>query len=541
MSTTYKFRRNIDIGSLDAESDKFLLTAFVDKEDLEILQNTNDPKCILLGRTGVGKSALIRYLENNEENIVRIAPESISLRHLSNSDIINYFKNLDVKLDLFYKVLWKHVFIVELIKLYFTNNIQKSKSILEWIKERFPDKKRKKAIDYLEKWEDKFWEDTEYRVKELETSLENRFKGEVGSGINLSDLFEATGKSEEETKEARKVKYEVINKAQKVINESQIEEIQSIIEMMKKELFAKTQKQFFIVVDDLDKEWVSNKIVYDLIKSLIDTLKELSEVSNIKIIIALRTNILKKIFKENSNRGVQREKYNNLYLEIHWSRTELMTLINNRLAELMKGQYTNETPLIDEVLPQQHKKHGDCFDYMLKRTFMRPRDIIDFFNKCIKNSDEKAKFSWEIIRTAEDEYSHERLRALNDEWIENYGNLFVLYSFLKGKEPQFTRAEIEKVAGEHFINIIASSEVSQLSGDLQSHFKKYGETFVITPLLNKVLIILYEVGLIGIKISPSSKVEYIYNSYSSYEESDIKDETKFFVHPMFKKALRMSN
>src|SRR5690606_9289136 len=131
----------------------FLLSSFVDKNDISILRDMNDSKCILLGRTGSGKSALIKYLEEHEEDIVRIDPESMSLRHLSNSNIINYFKTLDVKLDLFYKVLWKHVFIVELIKLYFDNNLSKSQGILDWIKSKTDDKyiKKKQSIEYLEK------------------------------------------------------------------------------------------------------------------------------------------------------------------------------------------------------------------------------------------------------------------------------------------------------------------------------------------------------------------------------------------------------
>ena len=207
----------------------------------------------------------------------------------------------------------------------------------------------------------------------------------------------------------------------------------------------------------------------------------------------------------------------------------------------MKGQYTNDTPRIEDVLPLGHKKHGVAFDYILERTFMRPRDVIDFFNKCIKNADDKAKFSWEIIRIAEEEYSHERLRALNDEWLENYGNLFVLYKFLKGTEPQFTRAEIQQSASDHFIEIITDATIKELSESLIADFTAYGENFAVLPLLNRVLIILYEIGLLGIKISPEKKIEYVFSSYSVYEESDLSDATKFFVHPMFRKALRIKH
>ena len=166
----------------------------------------SNPKSILLGRTGTGKSALIKHLEENESHVVRIEPESMSLRHLSNSTIIKYFQDLDVKLDLFYKVLWKHVFIVELIKLYYNNDIKKSRSILEWLKEQFPDKSRKTSIEYLEKWEDKFWENTEYRIKELEISLENRFKGEFGGKTDLKDIIALSAKAEKEKIDSKTIK-----------------------------------------------------------------------------------------------------------------------------------------------------------------------------------------------------------------------------------------------------------------------------------------------------------------------------------------------
>ncbi|WP_305983485.1 P-loop ATPase, Sll1717 family [Roseivirga thermotolerans] len=537
----YKFRRNVDIGSLAAEDDKFLLTAFVDKHDLTILRDMKDPKCILIGRTGCGKSALIRYIEENESHVARISPESMSLRHLSNSDIINYFRKINVKLDLFYKVLWKHVFIVELIKLHFDGDLTKSKGILDWIKSNTSDKykNKKQSIEYLEQWEDRFWENTEYRIKELETSLEKRFKGEFGGNLDLNQIIKLAAKGESEQKNSKTVKYEVINKAQKVVNESQIEHIRNIIDMMKNELFSRTQKKYFIIIDDLDKEWVSNTIVYDLIKSLIETIKDFSKVANIKIVIALRTNIHKKIFKENISRGIQREKYNHLYLDIQWNKEELLELLDNRLRELMKNNYTSDSPKVDDILPSANKKQSSGFEYIVERTFMRPRDVIDFFNKCIKNADGKTKISREVIRKAEDEYSHERLRALNDEWIENYGNIHCIYKFLKGCPNGFKIEDIISVVEDSFLDSIGNNEVLRLSIGLQASFREFGEKYDTKKLLKEVLIILYEIGLLGIKQNTENRKEYIYESYSAYEVDDIIESTRFYVHPMFHKALRI--
>src|ERR1035437_5689529 len=179
-------------------------------------------------------------------------------------------------------------------------NEDKAKSFVDWIKSQFPDKSKQKSIEYLEKWETQFWESTEYRIKELETSLENRFKGEMGGKINIKELIELSDHEETEHKDSKTIKYEVLNKAQKVVNDSQIELINDIIQLMKTKMFSKTQKKYFIVIDDLDKEWVSSEIVYDLLKSLLDTIKDFIVIPNIKIVIALRTNIHRKILKVNS-------------------------------------------------------------------------------------------------------------------------------------------------------------------------------------------------------------------------------------------------
>ncbi len=105
----------------------------------------------------------------------------------------------------------------------------------------------------------------------------------------------------------------------------------------------------------------------------------------------------------------------------------------------------------------------------------------------IKHADGKTRISRDVLRLAENEYSHERLRALNDEWIENYGNLFCLYGFLKGTSDGFKRNEIIEQAEEYFVEIIGNDEIKQLNEELQLFFNNYGNDFEAMKLLNKVL------------------------------------------------------
>jgi hypothetical protein len=205
----------------------------------------------------------------------------------------------------------------------------------------------------------------------------------------------------------------------------------------------------------------------------------------------------------------------------------------------MKGTYTNDAPKVEEVLPEENKKQISGFDYILERTLMRPRDVIDFFNKCIKHADGKTKITREMMRAAEDEYSHERIKALNDEWLENYGNLDTIYGFIKGFNSGFKLSDIREAALKYFVDIISSSKTNSVCEEFRLLYAKCGDDFDCDKVLKPTLILMYEIGILGIKISPDRRNEYIHESYSSFEIEDIIEETKFYVHPIFHKALRI--
>ena len=534
------FRKNDDIGSLEAENDNNLLEYFIQKYEVEMLRNIENKKSIVLGRTGMGKSAILNYLEKNEENVSRIKPESISLRHLSNSNIINYFTSLGVNLELFYKVLWKHVFIVEVIKLYFGNDLTKTRNVFGRIYQtHFMNKKKKKAIDYLTKWENIFWEETEYRVKELETKLEKNFRNSIGSNLEAYNKFIATGKTEYDELQVRTINYEVIHKAQKVVSEVQLEEINQIIEIMEGEILKGNPKKYFIIIDDLDREWVDKSIVYDLIKSLLIVVKNLSKLKRVKIIIALRINILRKILKTNESRGMQREKFNTYFLELDWSKEELRDMVDKRLRYRSISQRREKTLTVVNVFPNESKNNSVGFNYLVDRTLMRPRDVLDFVNKCIKRSDGSHHINKNTLLQAEDEYSHERLQALNDEWLENYGRLHYLYAFLKHCEQKMQVKDYYPIVGEHFLDCYCSGQLKELEDDIYKIINCYVEASDESKLTKYVLGELYDIGLVGFKLSSDTSVSYSHTQYSLIRGDDITDDTFVYVHPMYMRSLRI--
>ncbi len=86
IGVSFRFKKNDRIGEAAAEvDDKFLFDCFVDTGDLEILRDCTAPQRIIVGRTGSGKSALLRTLEAKEEHVITLAPEQLALSYLSNS------------------------------------------------------------------------------------------------------------------------------------------------------------------------------------------------------------------------------------------------------------------------------------------------------------------------------------------------------------------------------------------------------------------------------------------------------------------------
>ncbi len=91
----FRFRKSDNIGSAEAESDEaYLSDCFVDTGELDVLRDFNDTKRILVGRTGAGKSALLRMLAAREDHVIELKPENLALNYLANSSVLRFLKRL---------------------------------------------------------------------------------------------------------------------------------------------------------------------------------------------------------------------------------------------------------------------------------------------------------------------------------------------------------------------------------------------------------------------------------------------------------------
>jgi hypothetical protein len=111
-----------------------------------------------------------------------------------------------------------------------------------------------------------------------------------------------------------------------------------------------------------------------------------------------------------------------------------------RIDKLVKSQYTKQKATQKDLLRPIHldkKKPNLAIEYMIERTPLRPRDLIQFFNLCIMFSDEKPMIDANNLINAEGNYSRQRFRVLVDEWVGIYPNLELLAGILRNRKPSF--------------------------------------------------------------------------------------------------------
>lgn len=533
MPKKFVFRNNQTIGAAHAESDKhFLQSCFIDTGDIDILTNCEDHRCIIAGRTGSGKSAIIAKIEEQEENIIRIRPEALSLTYISNSGVIKFLVELGVKLDLFYRLLWKHVFVVEILKQRFhiTEETNNSFTYRLW-QLVTKNKHHEQAIAYLKTWGESFWKETEYRVKEVTSRFESDLSASIASSIPQTISLNASG-ARKLTEEQRE---EVIHRAQEVVNKVQIAELSRVVGLLGEVLLKDTGK-FFIIIDKLDEDWVEDAIRYHLIRALIETTNDFEHIENLKIILAIRNDLLDRVYRYTRSAGFQEEKYRTRTLQLKWTRPDLTKLLDSRISLLVREQYTGAQVTHEDLLPAYIGKRK-TIEYMFDRTLMRPRDIIMFFNECIQQSNGQVIISPKALKEAEGVYSRERIRALADEWFGLYPNLFHLSNLLKQKKRVFMLNDLgDKELEDNYLYLLVSGK--GLPGlDFDQMKMVFDGNLSISDYRINIVLIFYKVGLVGIKIDPFTRFSWSDTGAINVSSAEITDTSRIAVHPTFWRCL----
>ena len=546
-SVEFRFRKTDNIGAASAEDDsEYLKDCFVETDDYEVLRDRSDIRQIVLGRTGSGKSALFERLKQDDpDRAITIEPHRLSLNHVSNSTEIQYFASLGVNMDPFYKLLWRHVLTVEILRKHFEPTMEQGQTrIWERLSDAFKvpsrqSERAKKCIEYLRVWGDhNFWLATEYRVREITQKFERDLRGRAD--VSIKPPRTSLGASRAVTtsvSEERKI--EVVNRAQKVVSDTQIDELNAVTDVLEGVLTDR-QKFYYVMIDRLDEDWVENALRYRLIMALIDAAKEISRVPNIKVLISIRRDLIERVFRliSQTGAGFQEEKYQSLYLPLRWSRKMIIEILDRRISKLVERRYEKQKAVKhSDLLPRRIDKNNIA-EYITDRA-PRPRDVIMLCNKWIEGSEGKPRLSVSTLRRAEGEYSRQRLRALSDEWHADYPELGDFMDVLKERPVAFGIVAVEDTRiSDLCLELVVRQR--HTIGELGSHAHRVVERadlHAVSEFKRTLFSVFYKIGLVGLKLETFESVSWVDELGQGISDSEVDEATRVVVHPTYRRAL----
>ena len=533
-------RKGMTVGSANAESDdEFLFQCFVSHSAVNECTRSQSPGMIVSGRTGSGKTAILRHVKATyTDSAVEIDPSEMSMNYVSNSDSLRFVDAVGGDIDLLFQVLWKHVLCLEFIRLRWqVTNTEKSKHWFYCIVNNFSrDDRKKKAVEYLRQWEGKFWITVDQNVKEITERVENELSVEFGAEV---EKFKAGGQYEKRLSVDKKS--ELVRRSKKIINAEQLAELHSVIDLLAKEASGENG-QYFILIDGLDERWVDSSLRFRMIRSLIESLKTFRKITNLKILVALRSDVLERVVQETKDISFQREKFEDYFVKIHWSRSELKAMINKRVGALFRRQYSDSSILFEDLFPYKIGNQ-DAFDYIIERTLMRPRDVISFVNECISASAGNAEVSVSHMRQATVEFSRKRLDALEQEWLSAFPTLRKILEFFASKKSTSVSFS-QLLSGEGLADLalsIATAGKIQFDPiyDSSNLYAERGhrEQF---NFLQQIVATAYRTGAIGVKLTRNERFLYSHIDEPLISPARLNQDTRIRIHPMLHGAFRLS-
>jgi hypothetical protein len=431
----------INVGKLSAERDDLLNNYFFDNNTLS--NSIASPSSFLvLGRKGAGKTAIFRYLSENNRKFIGGSDILIPLSFENyNWNIHSLLIQGDKAESLAYKQSWYFVILVEAVKAYYKHFINADLSIPV---------KVKSANKLLEKLFDSpipsIGSIVGRKLLALSRiSLPNAGLDVEGGGL---DSLEISG---------GEVSFDSV-KADKGLQESLSRNIEYVITILEACVSSASSEwpKVFVCFDRVDEAWdevsyISSKPVIAGLVSACDSITSKYK-GSLRPIVFLREDIFDSLAINDANK--LREDCGAL---LHWNRVTLHKLVLCRINYFSDLHNVEVTKEIDALFDKpEMRQRTKPFNYIIKRTMMRPRDLISFLGKVISAMKERAQdplsesevsfklLETEYIYAAEPGYSEWLKQEILDEWLVQKPEMKSYFSALQNNaSTNFTKQDLE--------------------------------------------------------------------------------------------------
>jgi len=281
-------------------------------------------------------------------------------------------------------------------------------------------------------------------------------------------------------------------------------------------LYLREKEQVWVLFDNLDKAWpVGGATPADtlIIRTLLDATRKLQRQfaqHNVVLntLVFLRNDIHDLLVKTTSDRGKDTQ------ISLDWDDPELLKeIIRQRI--LRSVNVTGDFDTVWRRLFDGHVGVRDSFGYILDRTFMRPRDLLNFLRRATEiaiNRGHDRVLESDIV-TAEKSYSEDLFVSTAAE-LRDISSAYegVLYAFLR-QSVRFTPEELSKV-----ISSVVPSEI-----------------------IDQVIQILVWFGFLGVQEESRDEPVFAYQQRYNVEKLLVpirRGQAFFVVHPAFHPSLQ---
>ena len=478
----------IDFGEIDGLYDKNLSSYFLDDDYWTKL--IDGRKFFVIGRKGTGKSAIYNWVfEQQYTNNVIVS--NLSFKNFPFEKLLRLTDD-DFSRPNQYQSVWRNIILSEICKhIMIDSNSIKNESYLEI----------KKYFDH------KF-------------------------GTDLTDLHKRVTKQTTKTKSG--LFFQGTGIGTEVIKESELSDefdnltlINSKLEFLIKEyLKISPSVPYIIQFDQLDDNYtiyVNNDEYFQSIISLFKVVYDLNQSFYqinipIKIICYLRSDIFYEInnYDAESARWDQHKHYLNWAIinRSDWHDPKLLQLLNKRIIKSLPD-IPKQNPLayvMKGISLVNNEKKTSVFAYMVKRSFQRPRDLVQFCIKIQEDSRKWKKLNTQNVLDGEKEYSSWLLGEVANEFGPFIKDKNTLYDFLRN-------------LGERNISY----------DDFHNEYKPFEKE--IGMKTDNLLKLLYRLGIIFNVNQTKNKKEYF--AIIRNEKSSFNKNLKIQLHPGFNKGLHV--
>ncbi len=450
-------------GKDSAEDDSNLHMYFVETGTYREVKNQE--KLIVVGRKGSGKSAIFHSLKDDKNILyIKILPKKYSDTIFR--EFIKKYKDTPLSCETSFAAAWKYTILRKITHQLKSNNMN------------FPETNVvESTMDILDCW--------------------------ANHSVKLVNIQEFANQDLEQ------------------INDDVISDLRDQLDITLIRDKLKNGK-IHILIDDLDNVWENSFLSSCYIYGLISCARDLIREHNLHVTIFIREDIFSNIqtnFHQIDNIRQQIEP-------INWNPQILKQMVGKRIQryfDIRTPGYISDNWYF--IMPETIGTM-DSFKYMVERTQLRPRELLQFCGVAwnIARKFKKDKIRPIDIAQAETIYSAWKLDDLCSEYKSRYTNLQNLFDAFAGLQPRLKKDEIIAI-----IKDVLHNEYIKRSYD--------DDTSPITEI--EVTKFLYECGFLRARVQEGDKNKFI--ASSSVPRLNLSLISSFDIHPAYRKTICRSN